>query len=175
MKVVAFGTVFLACAIPAFAQVETTIPGNCQAAIVNSGVPSAVVIMAGPMPLAAGRGPGFAQRPGIPSSQAPVHAGIVIQPSPSPFGIGSSAWTGSGIGAIGIGGIGSIGTGGIGSIGMGGIGTIGAPGLAVVITPPPLPFTTPLPPLTSSPAAGSYSRTIAVHLPLGSVADPLPT
>jgi len=156
MKVVAFGTVLLACAIPAAAQIETTTPGTCEAAIVSPGVPSAVVIMAVPTPQAAGRGPGFAQRPGIPSSIAPVHPGVIVQASPSPFGIGSSAWTGSGIGAIGTGGIGSIGTGGIGSIGMGGIGSIGAPGFAVVVTPPPLPFTAPLTPRTSSPA-GSYS------------------
>ena len=43
MKVVVFCAAVLACAMPAFAQVDSTIPGPCQAALVSPGVPSAVI------------------------------------------------------------------------------------------------------------------------------------
>ena len=153
MKVVVFGAALLACAIPAFAQVDSTIPVPCQAALVSPGVPSAVIVLGVPTPYAAARGPGATQRPGIPSSMTAVHPNLMMPSSPGPFGIGSSAATASGIGAIGTGGIGSIGTGGIGSIGMGGIGSIGAP--SVLATAPPVPFTprpTPPPPVDPSSA-----------------------
>jgi hypothetical protein len=156
MKVVLFGTALLACAIPAFAQVGSPIPGTCEAALMSPGVPSAVVVLPAPTPLPVGRAPGSTQRPGIPSSMAPVHPGILIQPSSSPYAIAPGIGTASGFGGIGPGGIGSI-AGGIGSIGMGGIGSIVAPGFAVATTPPPVPFTAPLTALTSPPVAGPYS------------------
>ncbi len=158
MKVVTLAAALLAFSIPAFGQVEPTaqpstpaIPGNCQAALVSPGVPSAIVVLTVPSP---GFPTGGSLRPAQPSAH-----GIVTRPSPRPAGVvagsgtlsGIGSMTTSGIGSIGTGGIGSMTTSGVGSIGMGGIGSIGNSSAGL----PPSPSSPFASPLLQSPVVGS--------------------
>jgi len=156
MKVTVFAAALLACAVPAFAQVETTL-GTCEAALFSPDVPRAIVVVtvaAPAFPLGGG-----AARP-LGSS---AHS-TFSQPSPLASGIASGIGTVSGIAGMersGIGGatmsgIGSIGTAGVGSMTASGIGSIGAFSLGL----PPSPVSSPLAvalPLPLSPALGSSS------------------
>jgi hypothetical protein len=157
MKVTVFAAALLACAVPAFAQVETT-PGTCEAALFSPDVPRAIVVVTVPAP-AFPLGGGAARSLG-----APAHSATFRQPSPLASGIASGIGTVSGIGGMersGIGGatmsgIGSIGTAGVGTMTASGIGSIGAFSLGL----PPSPVSSPLAvalPLPLSPALGSSS------------------
>lgn len=154
MKTLFFGTILLAWAIPAFAQVEGQ---SCQADAILQSAPSLVIIV--PTPL----------------RRSPAHHGIVRSPAGDVSGDGGSVGMLSGIGSIGTPGIGSIGTSGVGTIDRSGIGSIGRLGIGSIATSgrgvEPITATT-LPsavPMTPVPAAG-LRNAVAPALP---VAPPL--
>jgi len=185
MKVAVFGTALLACTIPAFAQIETTvqpiIPGNCEAAFISPGVPSSIVVIPVPAPaLPAGDvlGSGSSLRP-----RGRVRPGYVTSfpgrssPTPAAGGIGSGIgagigsvsgigmMVGSGIGSMGTSGVGSMSTSGIGSMTASGIGSFGATSfdLPARATSSSLAVAAPL---RQSPPLGSSSLNAHLHPPV---------
>lgn len=161
MKAIAFGAALLVCAFPAFAQVDTTsqssmgsapaLPGNCQAALVTPGVPSAIVVLTVPTPAARPGGVVGSARPfGTPSGLAPAYPGSINQSSSTASGViwgggavsGIGTMSASGIGTMSSSGIGSMERSGIGSIGSSNIGSFG-PSPGVATTPAPSPFVAP--------------------------------
>ena len=162
MKAIVFGTAVLVCALPAFAQVGTTfqtvtgtvsapaMPGNCEAALVSPGVPSAIVVLTVPTPAAHPGGfvgsahpfatPGVAPQYPASSSHSSSTASGVIWGGGTVSGIGSMS--ASGVGAMRSSGIGSMERSGVGSIGSSNIGSFG-PSPVLTPTPAPSPFIAP--------------------------------
>ena len=165
MKIIGFGTAILACAIPAFGQVDTTsqpspgqqtaptmsptapgttmsptvplTPGNCQPGTFVPGASNSIVEPnVSRSPFSTGGSASSAQSFETPLS-APAQPSIFSPPSPGVSGIGSTGAT-SGVGDIGNTGVGSIGTSGIGSSGSSGIGSSSSSPFSVpnAYTPP---------------------------------------
>lgn len=150
MKVVVFGTVILACAIPAFGQVNAPVLQRCEAALFTSGVPSAIIVVPVPTPAPYAAVPGSAHSlrpPGAtagspgPTNHSSSTASGVIWGGGTVSGIGTMGT--SGIGTMSSSGIGSMERSGIGSIGTSNIGTIVPSGVGLTPSPVPSPFGAP--------------------------------
>lgn len=154
MKALLFGTTLLACAVPAFAQIETT--GHpCQTDTVLNGVPTLVVIVPAP------------------SLRQRAHTGSFRPPAPGGSDSGANTGLMSGIGSIGtlsIGtsGVGTINRSGIGNIGRSGVGNIGTSGLGTLPAPPPSssPFSVPMTPVPAPGLRNAIAPPLAVAPPL---------
>lgn len=154
MKALFVVPTLLACAVPAFAQIEQTGP-SCQTDTVLQGVPSLVIIV--PTPL----------------RRWPDQAGIFRTPASGASGNGASAGSTSGIGSIGTSGIGSIGTSGVGTISRSGIGSIGRSGVGSIgtarldaPTPPPSTGFSAMAPVPAPGLRNAVAPAIAVAPPL---------
>lgn len=132
MKLLGFGTAILACAVPAFSQVNAPVPGGCEAALVTPGVPSAIIVVPVPTP---------APYPGVPGPAHSLRSPGVTTGYPGSSNRSSSTasgviWGGgtvSGVGAMGTSGIGTMSSSGIGSMERSGIGSIGSPNIGTIV------------------------------------------
>ena len=130
MRVLVLGAALLAGAIPAFGQ--TPVAGNCEAALVTPGVPSAIVVLTVPGPAS------YAAATGSPHSvRSPaVTAGYPGSTNPSSSSASAVVWAGgaaSGIGSMGTTGIGTMRSSGIGSMERSGIGSIGGANVGTIV------------------------------------------
>jgi hypothetical protein len=155
MKTIVFGTALLGCAVPAFAQVETT-SGACEAALFSPDVPRGIVVVTVPAP-AFPLGGGPTGQLGI-----PARSGTFGRPSPFAAGIGSGIGTVSGIAIMERSGIGSMTTAGVGSIGTSAVGTMASSGVGSIGA-----FSPGLPP-SPPPSSLAVARPLPLSAPLGS-------
>ena len=107
MKVLVFGTAILACAIPAFSQVNAPVPGGCEAALVTPGVPSAIIVVPVPTPAPYAGVAGSAHSLRTPGMTA-GYPGSSNHSSSTACGVIWGSGTVSGIGAMGTSGIGTM-------------------------------------------------------------------
>lgn len=132
MKVLAFATAILACAIPAFSQVNAPVRGGCEAALVTPGVPSAIIVVPVPTPAPYAGVAGSAhslRSPGVTAG----YPGSSNHSSSTASGVIWGGGTVSGIGAMGTSGIGAMSSSGIGSMERSGIGSIGSPNIGTIV------------------------------------------